>query len=124
MKSPEEIARESMAAGAADVIPMSRSRAKRLFNMHKAEINQVTDHTRHAAQREAETSKRLHQALEQEATASYKLGLATAVIEQLIRKYGPQTFPTQLLLDTAEHPNLAYDNQGASVHVLLRDPDE
>lgn len=85
---------------------LSRSMAKRLMNLHRAEIQERTDTTKHQAQVLADGVNDLRAQL---ATAEAKLKSATVMMFAMVRRYGPQTFERDALSEAARTAALLFD---------------
>jgi hypothetical protein len=99
-------------------IKISRTRAKRLFNMHLAEIRERTDTTKHQAQVLADEVQRQRGHI---AELESKLRSANALMEGTVRRHGSQTFERSQLTAECMTGLLRFDITPDRITVRLAD---
>lgn len=91
--------------------PLSRTRAKRLFNLHKSTINTMTDGKQRALEDASAELQRMRT----------MLANACAVLEAVVRRHGTQVFDRQSIESICAKGRIAWIVNGDRIGVKLRD---
>jgi hypothetical protein len=99
---------------------LSRSEAKKLRNLHTADINRLTDGKQRALE---ETSAELQKTREALAQATRKLSNACALLEAIVRRHGQQVFDRATVQGICARGRVTYEvTQDRIVLRLLDEP--